>query len=120
MYLTLRDLRPELRNVSKVSDILWISNGQIPPFFGQLAHFVSVENVGISTPLLYPILESSGLNQQILCAIWSLCNQVYILQSSFMSGYSNYSDSSWSTELSGTFCLSCSRWERPAESDHFN
>ena len=59
------------------NDIVWISNGQFPPFFGQIAHFVTVGNVnGISTPLLYRILESSGLNQQILCNIWTICNQV--------------------------------------------
>ena len=76
LFLLKGHLKTEERKVNKIGDILWISNGQIPPFYGQVAHFVTLENVGISTPLLYKILESSGLGQQILCKIWSLCNQV--------------------------------------------
>ena len=73
---------PRNRRVAHISDILWIQSGQVPPFYTQLAHFVTVESVGISTPILYKILESSGLTNTILASIWSLCNQVELFESS--------------------------------------
>lgn len=62
------------RKVQHINEILWIQNFQVPPLYRQLANYVTVEN-NISTPLLYKVLESSGLNQHALCAIWSVCNK---------------------------------------------